>query len=114
MTMARKAIGDVEVADCPIRVGEQMLLAFPAANHDPGSFENAHEFQLDRAVSRHVWFGLGVHRCLGSNPARLELTVALQEWIHAFPNYELDVDKPTAWANGRVRGPLNMPVVLNR
>ena len=45
---------------------------------------------LDRAENRHTAFGLGIHRCLGSNLARLELTVALQEWIRAFPDYQLD------------------------
>ncbi len=113
VTMARKVIGDVEVAGCPIRAGEQMLLTFPAANHDPESFENADQFQLDRAVNRHVAFGLGVHRCLGSNLARLELTVALQEWIRAFPDYELDAGRQTTWANGQIRGPRNVPVLLN-
>ncbi len=114
VTMARKVIADTEVAGCPIRSGEQMLLTFPAANHDPAAFDHADEFQLDRAANRHVAFGLGVHRCLGSNLARLELAVALQEWIRAFPDYELDAGRPTTWANGQVRGPRNIPVLLNR
>ncbi|MDH4277697.1 MAG: cytochrome P450 [Acidimicrobiia bacterium] len=112
VTMARKVIGDTEVAGCPVRSGEQMLLPFPAANHDPAAFENAGEFQLDRARNRHVAFGLGIHRCVGSNLARLELLVALQEWLRAFPNYRLDESKTTTWANGQVRGPRNIPVLL--
>jgi len=60
-----------------------------------------------------VAFGLGIHRCLGSNLARLELTVALQEWIRAFPDYALDPNGTTTWANGQVRGPRNIPVILN-
>jgi hypothetical protein len=86
----------------------------PAANHDPEAFENAHEFQLDRAKNHHVAFGLGIHRCIGSNLARLELTVSLQEWVRAFPDYELDTSKQTTWANGQVRGPRKLPVRLNR
>ncbi len=113
VTMARKIIADTEVAGCPVRSGEQMLLPFPAANHDPAAFENAGEFQLDRARNRHVAFGLGIHRCVGSNLARLELLVALQEWLRAFPNYRLDTSKPTTWANGQVRGPRNIPVLLS-
>ena len=61
-----------------------------------------------------VGAGLGIHRCLGSNLARLELTVALQEWLRAFPDYELDESVETTWANGQIRGPRTleeMPVV---
>ncbi|MEL6985207.1 MAG: cytochrome P450, partial [Actinomycetota bacterium] len=114
VTMARKIVADTEVAGCPVHAGDQMLLTFPAANHDPEAFENPEEFQIDRAKNRHVAFGLGIHRCLGSNLARLEVLVAIQEWIRAFPDYELDPDGETTWANGQIRGPRNIPVLLNR
>ncbi len=114
VTMGRQVKADVEVAGCPIRKDEQVLLTFPAANHDPAAFDAPHEFRIDRAENRHVAFGLGVHRCLGSNLARLELTVALQEWVRAFPDYSLDTERETTWANGQVRGPRNIPVLLNR
>ena len=114
VTMARKVIADTEVAGCPVHAGEQMLLTFPAANHDPAAFDDAHVFQLDREKNRHVAFGLGIHRCVGSNLARLELVVALQEWLRAFPNYSLDPSRTVTWANGQVRGPRNIPVLLNR
>ncbi|MFV0523048.1 MAG: cytochrome P450 [Acidimicrobiales bacterium] len=113
VTMARKVIADTEVAGCPVHAGDQMLLTFPAANHDPDRFENVEEFQIDRLKNRHVAFGLGIHRCVGSNLARLELMVAIQEWLRAFPNYVLDPDKETTWANGQVRGPRVLPVILN-
>jgi cytochrome P450 len=112
VTMARKVLSDVEVSGCPVHAGDQMLLPFPAANHDPAAFENPGEFQIDRADNRHAAFGLGVHRCVGSNLARLELLVALQEWLRALPDYRLDPDQETSWANGQVRGPRNIPVVL--
>ena len=114
VTMARKVINDVEVAGCPMRAGEQTLVTFPAANHDPAAFEDAHIFQLDRQDNRHVAFGVGIHRCAGSNLARLEMLVAFQEWLRAFPNYSLDKSKKTTWANGQVRGPRVLPVLLNR
>ncbi len=114
VTMARKIVADTEVAGCPVHAGDQMLLTFPAANHDPEAFEAPEEFRIDRAKNRHVAFGLGIHRCLGSNLARLELLVALQEWLRAFPDYELDSDGETTWANGQIRGPRNIPVLLNR
>ncbi len=114
VTMGRKVIADTEVAGCPVRKGEQTLLTFPAANHDPAAFDNPGEFQIDRAKNRHVAFGLGIHRCLGSNLARLELLVGLQEWLRAFPGYALDETKETTWANGQVRGPRSIPVVFGR
>ena len=114
VTMARKVISDTEVSGCPMHTGDQTLVTFPAANHDPAAFEDAHIFKLDRENNRHVAFGLGIHRCAGSNLARLEMLVAFQEWIRAFPNYSLDPAKKTTWANGQVRGPRQIPVLLNR
>ena len=113
VTMGRKVVADTEVAGCPVHAGDQMLLTFPAANHDPEAFEDPEEFQIDRARNRHVAFGLGVHRCVGSNLARLEMVIAMQEWLRAFPNYRLDPDQETKWANGQVRGPRYLPVQLN-
>ena len=114
VTMARQVIADTEVAGCPVHRGDQVLLTFPAANRDPNEFERADEFVVDRAVNRHAAFGLGVHRCLGSNLARMEMLVAFQEWITAFPDYELDEAgrNETTWANGQVRGPRSIPVRL--
>ncbi len=114
VSMARQVVKDVEVTGCPMRAGEQTLVNFPAANHDPEAFENPEDFQIDRLRNRHVAFGMGIHRCVGSNLARLELLVGLQEWIKAFPNYSLDPAKKTLWANGQVRGPRNIPVLLHR
>jgi hypothetical protein len=112
VTMARKVIRDTEVGGCPVHPGDQMLVTFPAANHDPAAFDRPEVFDIDRQNNRHVAFGLGIHRCVGSNLARLEVVVALQEWLRAFPRYRLDPDRPTTWANGQVRGPRVLPVLL--
>ena len=113
VTMARKVLNDVEGSGCPMHAGDQTLVTFPAANHDPNEFERADEFILDRKNNRHVAFGLGIHRCAGSNLARLEMIVAFQEWLRAFPNYSLDPSKKVTWANGQVRGPRILPVLTN-
>jgi cytochrome P450 len=114
VTMARQVVADTQVGECPVRKGEQVLLTFPAANRDPAVFDRADEFVIDREINRHAAFGLGVHRCVGSNLARLELLVALQEWLAAFPNYEVDPTRETTWVGGQVRGPRFVPVLLNR
>jgi hypothetical protein len=99
VTMGRQVLADTEVAGCPVHAGDQVLVTFPAANHDPAAFEDAHEFRIDRAQNRHVAFGLGDPPLprLQPRPARA-VTVALQEWLRAFPDYELD---PSTRPRGR-------------
>ncbi|WP_420451139.1 cytochrome P450 [Ilumatobacter sp.] len=112
VTMGRRVVGDTVVAGCPVHAGDQVLVTFPAANHDPDAFERSDEFVIDREVNRHVAFGLGIHRCLGSNLARLEMEVAFQEWCAAFPEYRVDGSRETTWTSGQIRGPRTIPVVL--
>ena len=89
VTMARMVAEDFEFQGCPFKKDDWVLLPFPAANRDPEAFPDADEVVLDRAVNRHSAFGLGIHRCLGSNLARMELRVALEEWIARYPDFEL-------------------------
>jgi cytochrome P450 len=110
VTMARLVAEDFEFRGCPMKEGDWLLLPFPAANRDPDAFPDADEVQLDRAENRHAAFGLGVHRCLGSNLARMELRVALDEWIKRFPNFELSDPEQVTWSAGQVRGPRTVPV----
>ncbi len=110
VTMARLVAKDTEVAGCPMHTGDWTLLSFPSANRDPEMFEQADEFVIDRQRNRHSAFGLGIHRCVGSNLARLEMRVALEEWMNAFPDFELADTDPAAvkWSTGQVRGPRSM------
>ena len=89
VTMARIVAEDTEIGGCPVKTDDWVLLPFPSANRDPEMFDRADEFVIDRARNRHSAFGLGIHRCLGSNLARMELTVALEEWMDRFPDFEL-------------------------
>jgi cytochrome P450 len=59
-----------------------------------------------------VAFGSGIHRCAGSNLARMELRVALEEWLRRIPEFHLDADSAVTWAGGQVRGPRALPVVF--
>lgn len=110
VTMARIVAEDVEMSGCPMKTGDRVLLPFPAANRDPEAFENADEVIIDRERNRHIAFGLGIHRCAGSNLARMELRVAVEEWMKAIPEFELDTSRPMTWAGGQVRGPRRLPV----
>ena len=73
VTMARMVAKDHDFHGCPMKTDEWVLLPFPAANRDPELFDRADEVVLDRLENRHAAFGLGIHRCLGSNLARLEV-----------------------------------------
>jgi cytochrome P450 len=111
VTMARVVTKDTDVAGCPMREGDKVLMSFPAANRDPSVFDRADEVVLDRAANRHVAFGSGIHRCAGSNLARMELRVALEAWIDRIPSFRLEAGRPVTWAGGQVRGPRALPVV---
>jgi cytochrome P450 len=105
VTMARIVDRDIEFQGCPMKAGDRVLMAFPAANRDPRQFENPDEVILDREHNRHVAFGSGIHRCAGSNLARLEVRVALQTWLERIPEFELVDPATVTWAGGQVHGP---------
>jgi len=112
VTMARVVTGDLKYQGCPMKEGDKVLMNFPAANRDPEVFDRPDAVVLDRALNRHVAFGSGIHRCAGSNLARMELRVALEEWLGAIPSFALEQRKEIEWAGGQVRGPRVLPVVF--
>ncbi|MGD0380464.1 MAG: cytochrome P450 [Acidimicrobiales bacterium] len=112
VTMARVVTTDIEYGGCPMKAGDKVLMNFPAANRDPAVFEHPDEVVLDRAHNRHVAFGSGIHRCAGSNLARMELRVALEEWLRRIPEFRLDDAQDVTWAGGQVRGPRQLPVLF--
>ena len=108
VTMAREVTADTEVAGCPMRAGHMVLLSFPAANRDPAMFPDPDRVILDRAENRDAAFGLGIHRCIGSNLARMELRVAVETFLARVPRFRMD--GPVRWAIGTVRGPRTLPM----
>ena len=112
VTMAREVLKERRINGCTFKAGEMALLSFPAANRDPAAFADADRVVLDRAQNRHAAFGLGIHRCVGSNLARMEIMVALQEWLKRIPEFRLDPAGGTKWSEGTVRGPRRLPVLF--
>ncbi|MGZ4710814.1 MAG: cytochrome P450 [Acidimicrobiales bacterium] len=110
VTMARLVIDDFEFEGCPMRKDDWVLLPFPAANRDPEAFDRADEVIIDRAENRHAAFGLGIHRCAGSNLARMELQVALAVWLERFPEFSVADLDAVRWSGGQVRGPRTLPL----
>ena len=112
VTMAREVVKETTLGGCPFKTGGQVLLSFPAANRDPKKFTDAGRVLIDRAENPHVAFGLGRHRCLGSNLARLEMTIAIEEWMVRFPDFTVTTGKKTTWSEGTVRGPRRLPITI--
>jgi cytochrome P450 len=87
MQVLRVVAQEHEMHGVTLKPGDQVMVMLGAADTDAAEFEDAHEFVPDRAANRHLAFGGGPHRCLGSHLARLELKIALEEFHKRIPDY---------------------------
>ena len=110
VTMARLVKENVQFRGVGMKADDWVLLSYPAANRDPAQFERASEVVIDRGVNRHAAFGLGIHRCVGSHLARMELRVALEVWLERIPSFTLAAPMGVTWCTGQVRGPRTLPL----
>lgn len=113
MAVARVATRDAEVDGCPVASGEHVMAIIGAANVDDADVPDAGAVRWDRDVNRHLAFGGGVHRCLGSHLARLELRVALREWHRRIPDYCVKPGVELDYTAG-IRTVQEFPMVLGR
>ena len=90
MGIARVAVEDTELGGCEIHAGDQVMVMIGSANTDEAEFPDGDVVRFDREVNPHIAFGGGIHRCLGSHLARMELRVALREWHKRIPDYEIE------------------------
>jgi cytochrome P450 len=110
VTMARLVREDMHWNGVDMKADDWILLSFPAANRDPAQFDRADEVVIDREVNRHAAFGLGIHRCIGSHLARMELRTALEVWLERIPEFTLADPSAVTWAAGQIRGPRRLPL----
>jgi cytochrome P450 len=110
VTMARLVKEDTHWRGVDMKADDWILLSFPAANRDAAQFDRAGEVVIDREVNRHAAFGLGIHRCVGSHLARMELRVALEVWLERIPRFSLDDPAAVTWSAGQIRGPRALPL----
>jgi len=110
VTMARLVKQDMHWRGVDMKAEDWILLSFPAANRDPAQFDRAGEVVIDREVNRHAAFGLGIHRCVGSHLARMELRVALEAWLARIPEFTLADPAAVTWSAGQIRGPRALPL----
>jgi cytochrome P450 len=112
MAVAREAKRDTELGGCPIHAGEQVLAMLGSANTDENNAPDAGGVRFDRKVNRHFGFGGGVHRCLGSHLARIELRTALRLWHERIPEYHIKPGVELDFTPG-VRATQTFPMILH-
>lgn len=93
-TLSRTVTREVEVGGQRMRPSDRVLISWLSANHDPAEFESPDEIVLDRRENRHLAFGLGSHRCIGSHLARTMFEVMIGEVLRRIPDYEIDAGEP--------------------
>jgi hypothetical protein len=112
VTMGRVVTQEVHFGGVKLQPGDRVLLNFPGANRDPEAFADADRVIIDRQHNRHIAFGVGIHRCAGSNLARMEMNVALSVFLERIPEFSLEDPAAVTWAGGQVRGPRRLPIVF--
>jgi cytochrome P450 len=112
VSMGRRAVADTEIGGVAVREGDQLLVMLCSANRDATQFHEPDAMRIDRTPNRHLTFGSGPHRCLGSHLARIELRIALEELHRRIPDYALDPNDPPTVLPSQVRGVARMPIVF--
>lgn len=110
VSLARVVTRDTEVRGQKIKKDDMVLLSWPSANRDEDVFPDANTVMIDRKKNSHQAFGTGPHRCLGAALARLELVVAIEEWLKAIPEFEVEDISAVTWSTGLVWGPNSVQV----
>jgi cytochrome P450 len=108
--MFRTATRDIEIDGRRVRKGDKVCLIFGAAGRDPSAFERPDEVDLDRSHCRHLAFGAGVHRCIGSNLARLQVRIAIQQLVTRLGDFWVPRDAEVRYSTLQARGPVSIPL----
>jgi cytochrome P450 len=108
----RRATSDTLLNEMPIKAGDVVNISTVAASRDPKEFERPDEIDLRRAPNRHLAFGAGPHRCIGSHLARMEVSVCLDELMRVMPHFELDPSDPPVQRFGQVIGVDRLALVV--
>jgi cytochrome P450 len=109
----RSATRDVEIRGEKVAKGEQVVTWLASANRDEDHFRDPDRFDVGRAPNHHVSFGFGAHYCMGSNLARLEIRVALEELLRRTRSFERSDEEPVRYTRSFIlRGPTSLPVEL--
>jgi len=112
VAVGRTAMRDAELGGQRIKAGDKVLIHWASANRDSAEFEDADAFVVDRERNRHLAFGAGPHRCAGSNLARLNLRVALEELLGRLDDIRLQEGATVEYHRGLTRSPDTLPIAF--
>jgi cytochrome P450 len=110
--IGRTARHDAEIDGHQVKAGERVMMYWASANRDEAEFPEPDVFDLDRERNRHLTFGAGPHRCIGSNLARMNLRVAIAELVRRLPDVRLQPDADIGFHSTFNRAPLTVPITF--
>lgn len=113
VSMGRRVTRDTVLGGQQLRAGDQLLVILAGANRDAEEFDAPDDLQIDRTPNRHLAFGAGAHRCIGSHLARIELRISLEEIHRRIPDYAVNPDRPVQSHGGSVRGVVQLPILFS-
>jgi len=102
---------DFEMKGVQMKKGDRVTAVLPACNYDPDVFPNPTEVNFQRPRKPILAFAIGVHSCMGAHLARLEVKVALQEWLRRIPEFSVKPGSKIEYRPGGVIGPEHLPLV---
>ncbi|HXN61609.1 MAG TPA: cytochrome P450 [Acidimicrobiales bacterium] len=109
-TLGRVATKDVVIGGRHIAEGDRVLLHFASTNRDGDQFPNPDVLDPERNACRHLAFGAGPHRCIGSNVAKVSLRAGLEQLLTRFDELELDPARSPTYVTSQARGATSMPI----
>jgi cytochrome P450 len=112
VALGRTCTRDVVVQGTQLRKGDFVLLGYGAASRDPRVVEDPTTIDIGRDTVLHSAFGVGPHRCIGSNLARLELRATLEEWLKRIPDFGLKPGTTPTYETGILRTMRNLDLVF--
>jgi len=102
---------DYEMDGVKMKKGDRVTAILPACNFDPEIFPDPTVVDFHRPRKPILAFTVGVHSCMGAHLARLEIKVALQEWLRRIPDFSLKPGTRIEYRPGGVVGPEYVPLV---
>jgi cytochrome P450 len=105
---ARTVTEDVEIGGVSLKAGDRIAVNYAAASRDPDACPNPAQFDVRRTAIVHSAFGVGVHRCLGSHLARLEIKITIEEFLARIPDFSLKPGTKPSYESGQLRTMKNL------
>lgn len=111
VALGRTCTRNVEIAGTEIPEGEFVMLTYAAASRDPRHMDDPGKIDLQRTGIPHSTFGVGRHRCIGSNLARIELTATIEEWLKRIPDFSVKPGTEPVYVTGYLRSMRKLELV---